>query len=210
MEENEKKPLHKDRILTLIVALAGVAIIAGISILAFKLSGNSQNATNGANTTNTTNTTENTGFINDAITYETEHIIQDVKIKFVPKEDMLILTDSEIDQYMGAGYSQVYEIVSMNAEATKMLYCFVVDNSENIAEEQYIENALGNTEHEKIEKQVIAELEFSGAKLNYDEDGKQYIEECYVHKYDDKFLCIDYWHLSTEENSISEMFQKVE
>ena len=144
--------------------------------------------------------------------YETEHVIDDLKIKFVPTQDMLILNDSEIDQFMGQGYSDLYEIISMNETGDKLLYVFKIkeDEANNNTADEYIEKSMQNSEHDSIEKENICGIEFSKTNVVREEDGKKFNEACYVYKYDKTFLCIDYWYLSDLENNLPQMFQSVE
>ena len=163
----------------------------------------------------TDSTGNNTATISDytGITesYETEQIIEDLKIKYVPASDMIILTDSEIEQYMGEGYSDLYEIVSMDSQGKKLLYVFKVANDENdYTTDEYIKNSLNGLDYSEITKETIAGIEFSKAQLSYEEDGDSYTEECYVYKYDNIFLCLDYWHSNDVKNELTQMFEKVE
>ncbi len=146
--------------------------------------------------------------------YEKEHVIKEINLKYIPPKDMLILTKSEINQYMGEGYSDLYEIISMNETGKKLIYVFKIGNEEvsNYTAGEYLSKSLENSEHSEVTTETLGGLEFAKVEMEKEdtEAGEKYVENCYVYKYDNEFICIDYWRLYTDENEIATMFQKVE
>lgn len=212
-EKNAKNPFRKGLITALVTVGIVFAILFVIVILAMNSDGKNTSKSN--KTKNVSNSTNNSAitpseYQGNVDVNESEHVISDTNIKFVPTSDMLILTDNEIEQYMGQGYSQFYEFVSVNSDISKMLYCFKIDNSNNYTAEQYIQESLKDVDYGEIKKETIAGLEFSKAEILRKEDEGDYKEECYVYLYDNTLLCMDYWHLATQENNLAQMFQVVE
>ena len=76
--------------------------------------------------------------------------------------------------------------------------------------EQYITESLQNTTHSEITKTTLAGIEFAATQLAHEEEGKKYIEDCYVTKQENKILCLDFWHLENQENNLAEMLQAIE
>ena len=117
----------------------------------------------------------------------------------------------EIEQYMGEGYSQVYEFVSVDSNVNKIIYCFEVNNPENLSASDYLKTSLEGDDFEEITSETICEKEFYKTKIaRPGETGGDYVEDCYVCENNGKLLCIDYWHLSTTENNLAQMLQKAE
>lgn len=141
--------------------------------------------------------------------YEDEHIINIAKMKFTPKDDLLILTDEEIKTYYGFEYTS-YEIIAMNLEGTRILYCFIDDDSEveDLTAEEYLKDTLSSNEYEKIETVKISGFEFATTRLSFEQGGKKYSEDCYVYKADNKFVCFDYCYLESEKSSFDKMIEK--
>lgn len=210
MEEDKHKFITG--VITGIICCIGLLVILGFIAASIYEAGfkNGQNK-NSNNTTNVAknNTTAYNGLLENI---EKEHIISDSKLKYVPGTEMLILSKEQIDTYMGQGYSNYYEFVAVNADMSKMLYCFIIDKTsqEDYTAEQYIQESLKNVNHGEITKQTIAGIEFSVAQLPHNEEGKNYVEDCYVYKYNNKLLCLDFWHLSEQENNLAQMIQPVE
>ena len=141
--------------------------------------------------------------------YEDEHIIDIAKMKFVPKDDLIILTDEEIEMYYGTEYT-FYEIIAINLEGTRFLYCFIDDDSEvkDLTAEEYLKDTLSSNEYEKIETVTISGFEFATTRLSFEQGGKKYSEDCYVYKVDNKFVCFDYCYLESEESNFDKMIEK--
>lgn len=215
--ENDKKKFLTGVIVGIIACIGLFVILAFIVVSMYKIgfengkNNNQVNTTNNTTNTNTatkSNTTYN-GLLEDI---EKEHIIADSKLKYIPGNEMLILTKSQIDEYMGQGYSNYYEFVAVNSDMSKMLYCFIIDKTteNDYTAEQYIQESLKSTSHSEITTQTIAGIEFSVVQLSHNEEGKNYVEDCYVYKYNNKLLCLDFWHLAEQENNLAQMLQAVE
>lgn len=198
----------------IIGTITTIAIIAILILIAYRTGTNGNNNNNTNNSANASNSAKaNTSLYNSLLEdTETEHIIADSKLKYIPSSDMVLLTKAQIDEYMGTGYSNYYEFIAVNTDMSKMIYCFVIDKTtqSDYTAEQYIQDSLKNTNYEQITTQTIAETEFSVAQLTHEEEDKKYIEDCYVYKYDNKLLCIDFWHLDGVENNLAEMLQHIE
>lgn len=207
-EKNALHPGARQKKIALITVAVCLVFIAAIIIIGMLSSNKSTTSSKNNSTTKASNITSS-GNSNNVV-YETEHVIQDSKIKFVPTEDMIILTPDEINQYMGAGYSDWYEIVSMNLDGSKLLYCFVIENEKNQTAEEYLKESLGDLQYDEFKMQNIAGVDFANVTLTVDEEGDGiYKENCYVYQYDNKFLCFDYWIAENIENTLPNMIQKI-
>lgn len=148
-------------------------------------------------------------YIGNMEDYETEHVIDFAKMKFTPPEELLILTENEIKTYLGEQYL-VYEIIAMNLDGTQLIYCFIDegDDVKDLTAKEYLEDTLKNSKYDKIETVKIAGFEFQKTELTFEEEDGKYIEECYVCKIDNKFLCFDYNYLEGEGSDFKNMISK--
>ncbi len=207
-----------------------IAILIILMVVVIAVSDNSDSKSKKNNTNNSlnssisqnsnTNTSKNNNSLDNSSTtsdddeslddeeYETEHVISSTKIKFVPKDDLLILTDKEIETYFGSSYTE-YEFVALNQEGSKMLYCFIDDNEDmkDKSAKEYLESTLESSEHTEIETKNIKGFEFETTKMSFEQGDEKYEEECYVYKHDDKFVCFDYCYLEGENGHFDEMIQ---
>lgn len=207
-ELNALNPGRRNKKIALITVAVCVVFIITIILVAALSTSDSNTSSKNKVESNKSNTVNN---VDEDIVYETEHVIQDSKLKFVPSEDMLILTDEEIDSFLGTGYSTWYEIISMNQDGTKLLYCFIVDNEKNQTAEEYLKESLGDLQFDDFKMQNIAGFDFANATLTIEEEGDGiYKENCYVYLYDNKFICFDYWTAENIENTLPDMIQKID
>lgn len=141
---------------------------------------------------------------------ENEHIIGNTGIKFIPKEGLMILTDSEKGKYKDI---IEYEFIAMNQNHTKMLYCMVDDGSSiegDLSAKEYLQQAFTEEYRTDITDITVADLEFQKTSLKMEETKELYTVDCYITKIDGKFLCFNYWYPKTEQDDFSSMFEKVD
>lgn len=212
----DKKRAATTGIITLVIVGILTAVIIIVAIATSPNRNKNKNKTNNTTINSSISNSNTTGLNNITEQYETEHEIEDLNVKFVPPKDMLILTDSEIELYMGEGYSSLYEIVAMNESGSKLLYCFrtKLDENNNYTSEEYLKDSLKENKYEEIKKETLGGLEFYIARIVHeddkDDDGNKYTELCCVHKYEKGYLCIDYWYVDGKEDAtkITDMFVK--
>jgi hypothetical protein len=206
--ENDKNKMLPSVIGGIIGAIAAVTAIAIIGIILYKIgfSNGSKNSNNTNNTTNT-NTSNNVTLEQMLEGAETEHSLEWFNLKFVPSSDMVLLTKAQINEYMGDGASDHYELVAVNQELNKIIYGFVITKSteEEYTAESYINESLQNIEHSEITKVTMGGKEFVTSEIIRTEDGENFIEDCYVYKFGDKLLCLDFWRTESQANNMAEM-----
>lgn len=193
-EENNNNKVIIGIIIAIIISIVGLFVVLHFS--------NNDNKNNNTSTPNNNYRT---------IEYEKEHVIDIAKMKFIPKDDLLILTDKEIELYYGAEFT-FYEIISMNLSGTRILYCFIDENEEvkDLSSENYLKQKLKDSNYGEIKTINIAGFDFAVATLSFEQNGKKYVEDCYAYKVEDKFVCFDYSYLESEKSSFENMIQKVE
>ena len=101
----------------------------------------------------------------DVESNEVEHIIPKTGLKFVPKDNLKILTQKQINEYFGQNVEN-YEIIAMDDTKTKMLY-MLIDNGEDakgLNTTEYIKATFGEDEEIEITDVTIAEVEFKKAR----------------------------------------------
>lgn len=147
--------------------------------------------------------------INNTTEYEEEHEIDVAGMNFIPKDNLLILTDEEIETYYGSDYT-AYEIIAMDLEGTRILYCFIDEDEsiQDLSAEEYLQETLTSSEYDEIKTVDIAGFEFATAQLSFEQSGEKYLEDCYVYKVDGKFVCFDYCYLDGETSSFEKMIVK--
>lgn len=169
---------------------------------------NSINNTTGGNSTSNT-TSDNEENETTSTEYEEEHAIDVAGMNFIPKDDLLILTDEEIETYYGAEYT-AYEIIAMDLEGTRILYCFIDEDVsiKDLSAEEFLEETLTGSDYDEIKTVDIAGFEFATTQLSFEQSGEKYLEDCYVYKVDGKFVCFDYCYLDGETSSFEKMIEK--
>lgn len=143
------------------------------------------------------------------VQYEKEHFIDIANMNFIPKDDLLILTDEEIKTYYGAEYTS-YEIIAMDMNGTRILYCFIDDDEsvKDLSSEEFLKETLTSSESNEIKTVNISGFEFATTTLSFEQGGKKYLEDCYVYKVGDKFVCFDYCYLEGKNSSFDKMIEK--
>lgn len=182
---------------------------------------NTNNSINSSISQNSnTNTSKNNNILDDDSTssddntslgdeeYETEHVVTSTNIKFVPTDDLLLLTEEEIETYFGSSYTQ-YEFIALNEEGTEMIYCFIDDDDDmkDKSAKEYLEETLEDSEHSEIETKKIQGFKFETTKMSFEQDDEKYAEECYVYKNGDEFVCFDYCYLDGEDGHFDKMIK---
>ncbi|MBR2785953.1 MAG: hypothetical protein IKD76_00350 [Clostridia bacterium] len=97
----------------------------------------------------------------DVETNELEHIISGTGLKFVPKDNLKILTAKQIKEYFGSDVKD-YEIIAMDDDKTKMLYMLIDDGepAQDLDTTQYLRKTFSQDENIEITDVVIAETNF--------------------------------------------------
>ncbi len=96
---------------------------------------------------------------------EIEHKIPETNLKFIPKDDLKILTKKQIEKYFGANASN-YELIAMDDAGTKMLYMFI-DNKEDVKDlnaTEYLRHTFSDDESVEITEIPIAGTTFEKAR----------------------------------------------
>ena len=216
MKDSNIKKYVPIGIASFIGVIIGAAIVIVFLLILVRTTNRSSN--NVVATSNNSTNKSNSAIISsyqgseELIESSKEHVIQEFGIKFVAPDDMVLLSDKGIEQYRGTGYSQFYEVMAMSSNEDKLFYCFVISDEKykDYTEEQYLNESLQNSNHGEIQKEKIADTEFSKVTMTYEEDGKKYNEACYISKQNGKFLCFDYWYVDGIENNITSMIQKIQ
>lgn len=137
-----------------------------------------------------------------------EKTIENTGLKFVPKDNLNILTKEQIQKYFGK--NNAYEIIAMDPDKKRMLYCLKV-NSNDIEEKtakEYLENTSEEEAKSEIYTDFIAGLEFQTIKVPIKRDSSNYTIDRYAYKLDDNFLVFDYCYPEGESNNFEEMIVK--
>ncbi len=201
-ERAQNDQLYRNGRLLIITLIASAVVISAIIVLT--MFSNKRKAQENLYNQNTNQNTKTIVEIR-----ENEHIIKDTDLKFIPKNGMMILTDSEKQKYKKM---IDYEFIAMNENHTKMLYCFIDNgfNGEELSAREYLEQAFNEDVRGEIELITIANREFQKTNLNLAEADETYIVDCYITKINDKFLCFNYWYPRAEQSNLNEMIEVVE
>lgn len=208
-ENKEVSPITK-KVSTIIGVCAFIVLVTIIIIAIVYGRKNDSNNTNQTSNNTTNATISPSSYQGNVGKYEREHEITYFKLKYVAPDDMLILTDDEINLYMGQGYSELYDFVAVDNKVKKMLYCFIIDNAEDKTAEQYIQESLKDVDYGEIRKETIAGKEFSAVTISRIDNDAALLEECYVYTEHNRFLCLDYWHDAAAPNNVAEVIQEVQ
>ena len=215
MDENKKNKLSEGVIGGIIGAIATVVTLAIIGFILYKTgfgnlnnNGNAQNNSNNAANSASSNSASYASLLEGV---ESEHSLEWFNLKFVPASDMVLLTKAQINEFMGDGAADHYEFVAVNQEVNKIIYGFIINKTteEDYTAEKYIEESLQNVNHGEITKQTMGNREFVTSEIVRNEDGENYVENCYVYKFGDKLLCLDFWRTSDQPNNLADMVSEL-
>lgn len=213
--ENKRASAGKRALIIVIVATAiivGIGIIVGLASDSDNSSNKSSTKNNSSNSISTDNTKSSSNNDNENLNeevYESDHIITGTDLKFVPKDELIILTKKEIETYFESEYT-AYEIIAMNMGGTRELYCFIDNGSdlENATPRDYLEKSFSEDKRSEITSVTIAGVEFQTTKLSFEDNENKYTEDCYVAKVNGKFICFDYCYPEGEDSNFETMIVK--
>ncbi len=137
-----------------------------------------------------------------------EKTIDNTGLKFVPKDNLNILTQNQIQVYFGR--KNAYEIIAMDPDKKRMVY-FLKVNSNDIEEKtakEYLENTSEEDARNEIYTEFIAGLEFQTIKVPIKRENSNYTIERYAYKLNDEFLVFDYCYPEGESNNFEDMIIK--
>lgn len=160
-----------------------------------------ENAKNSIN--NTKNTTDE----------KNEYEFSSVNMKFTAKDDLVIMTENEIEEYLGEEFLD-YDLVAMDLDGTRLLYAYVIDKGtyyskiKDYTAEELLKSVIENSEDMKIESKKISGFDFAKVSESYKENGKKYVEEFYICKVDEKFVIFDYSYEDGQKTNFEKMIQK--
>ena len=192
----------------IIIGIVIVVILVTISII-IAVAASSNNKKSNKTNKDDSNSTVSLNNNEQTEEYESEHIIKDAKMKFIPKDDLLILTDNEITTYYGSQYT-AYEIIALNKEGDRIVYCFIDsgDDIKDYSAKEYLNNMINTSEEFEVKTVDINGFKFEKTQLSFENNEKKYTEECYVYKVDDKFICFDYSYPAGEKSNFNQMIEK--
>ena len=142
---------------------------------------------------------------------EKEYIITEAGIKFIPTDDLIMVTGENIKTYYGEDMYSVYDMIATNEEGTISMCCFIHDDEEtkDLTEKEFLETTFSDSDYDEIKPLTIDGFEFQTVQLKFEDNGDDYIEYCYVYKVDNKFICFDYCYPTEYENKFEQMVKKV-
>lgn len=187
-EKAEKSKLNRTGKTTIIIIAIIVIVITILTVLGMSSSKKEQKQDNN---------------------YLTEYNFKENNIKFVPTNDIMILTEEEIEEYFYEGASKQYEFIAADYYFTKIIYCFTVEKADydaNMTVEDFYKYSL-NEENLNIQTKNIGGKEFSFVRFEKNDETNQYIEDCYVYETEDKFICFDYLYKQGMEDRFEEMIK---
>ena len=124
--------------------------------------------------------------------YEVE--TSDIKVDM--PDDVVILTDEEVGQYLGTQYIGIYDCVGVSTDFERMVMVFTDEKSnyeEEYTAEEYLTLALGDEAEEvEVEKTDVNGNEYYYVEQPYTSsyNDKNYVTSTYVLDSGDKFICI--------------------
>ena len=114
-------------------------------------------------------------------------------IKLQMPEDIMILTTSEIEEYLGADYAYVYDCIAISEDFSKFIMVFT-DNKSNYEEEytaeEYLKMALDNDDIEVKEQEINGNTFYLVEQTYEGDDGILYRETDCIYDAGNKFICM--------------------
>lgn len=176
-----------------------------------KVTNSINNTVNSVNSVQSGINTNNTNSINNSSQkLENGYEISNTGMNFIAKDGLVVLTKEEIKENYGSEYLE-YEIMAINMDEGRVMYCFIEDGSayKELTSKEFMEKSLSSSDiSEDISVVNIAGYEFQTARLKFERNGKTIIEDCYVCKINNKFVCFDYCYVEGTTSSFEEMIQK--
>ena len=114
-------------------------------------------------------------------------------IKLEMTDNLTILTDSEIEYYLGETYAEVYDCVAVSYEFSQIIMVFTDYKSnydEELTAEEYLKMALDNDEIEVKEQEINGNTFYIVEQPYEGEDGISYIEVDCIYDAGDRFICM--------------------
>lgn len=160
------------------------------------------------------NSTNNVNEIQDIassdVERETRYEIGEDDIYLDFSNDIIMLTDEEIEDYFGEEYLSLYDCIAITQNFSKMVMVFTEDKSnydEDYTAEEYFKMSLDDDEIE-IEEKEISGHTFYTYELTYEgTDGNTYAEQDIVYEAEDKFICIIIDTVENEKIDASEIIK---
>ncbi len=220
MEEQENKEktsyVNKKAIIATVTVLLifFIALFIGIIVLSKNDDKNSKsnNSNESISSINDKENDEENEEDNDMdIEYDKEYIIEEAGMKFIPTDDLMMLSGENLKTYYGEEIYEAYNMIATNEDMTITICCFTNEDEDkkDYTEKEFLENTLSDADYDEIEAKTIDGFEFQVAKLDFEDDyGDKYTEYCYVYKVDDKFICFDYCYPENETNQFDKMIKK--
>lgn len=127
--------------------------------------------------------------------------VNDIKLEM--PDDMIILTDSEINYYFGTNYSSVYDCIATSSDFQKIIMIFT-DEKNGKSAKDYLKEAIDNKDVE-IKEEKIKDNIFYTVEFTYEDNDNVYNTTNCVYDAGDKFICIVLDSLESNQISLKDI-----
>lgn len=127
--------------------------------------------------------------------------VNDIKLKM--PDDMIILTDSEINYYFGTNYSSVYDCIATSSDFQKIIMIFT-DEKNGKSAKDYLKEAIDDKDVE-IKEEKIKDNIFYTVEFTYEDNDNVYNTTNCVYDAGDKFICIVLDSLESNQISLKDI-----
>lgn len=127
--------------------------------------------------------------------------VNDIKLEM--PDDMIILTDSEINYYFGTNYSSVYDCIAISSDFQKIIMIFT-DEKNGKSAKDYLKEAIDNKDVE-IKEEKIKDNIFYTVEFTYEDNDNVYNTTNCVYDAGDKFICIVLDSLESNQISLKDI-----
>lgn len=127
--------------------------------------------------------------------------VNDIKLEM--PDDMIILTDSEINYYFGTNYSSVYDCIATSSDFQKIIMIFT-DEKNGKSAKDYLKEAIDDKDVEIKEEQIKDNI-FYTVEFTYEDNDNVYNTTNCVYDAGDKFICIVLDSLESNQISLKDI-----
>lgn len=127
--------------------------------------------------------------------------VNDIKLEM--PDDMIILTDSEINYYFGTNYSSVYDCIATSSDFQKIIMIFT-DEKNGKSAKDYLKEAIDDKDVE-IKEEKIKDNIFYTVEFTYEDNDNVYNTTNCVYDAGDKFICIVLDSLESNQISLKDI-----
>ena len=204
---NSKKNMRVAIIIAIVMTICFVAIIVGVVV---STSDKNKNDSKSKSSSSSRTVDYDDDDDDEEIESEDVYTIKEAKMKFIPTDDLVMVSGKNIKKYYGQEAYETYDMIAVNDENDVFIGCSIYDDRdyEDYTEKEILEEMFDESDYDEIKTVTVNGFKFDVAVMSYSNNGKDFNEYFYVYKADDAFVFIEYIYPKGEKNNFKKMIEK--